>query len=379
MVDSGDGGAGDRPVSRDILDSLGEGVTLADREGRIVFSNRAADRILGVSATDAPADEWAGYYGIYLPDGSTTYPVEGYPLLRALRGEETDDVHMVVRNPQMPEGVTISVTGRPLLGADGTIEGAVVVFRDITRVQASERELRSAIDELRRAALFRDELTAFLVHDLKSPLSVIMSGAEALLDRADLGPTDREWLNDIHEAADGVHRMVLDFLDVQLATDGSMHLAVEPVAIDTLFRDVHRSMRRRAFLKDQTIELCGLSGQVVKGERDLLIRVLCNLVDNCVKYGPLGGTIRLEAVEGAEHAVRLQVSDQGPGVPADQRERIFDKYARVERTGPRDRESRGLGLRFCRVVAEEHGGRIWIEDNEPRGARFCLELPADGE
>lgn len=117
-------------VPAQLLDSLGEGVTLATQDGRIVFSNEAADRILGVEATDAPPQAWAEHYGVFLLDGETPFPTDGYPLVRALSGEESDGVEMLIRNPNIPEGAIISVTGRPLRDAAGEIVGAAVVRRD---------------------------------------------------------------------------------------------------------------------------------------------------------------------------------------------------------------------------------------------------------
>jgi K+-sensing histidine kinase KdpD len=115
----------------------------------------------------------------------------------------------------------------------------------------------------------------------------------------------------------------------------------------------------------------------VTADRSLLFRVVANLVDNCVKYGPRGGRISLTAYAADDDGVRIDVEDEGPGVPDDLRETIFDKYAQVERVrGGQSTNSRGLGLRFCRVVVDAHGGHIWVEDAEPTGARFCLELPA---
>jgi two-component system CheB/CheR fusion protein len=113
----------------------------------------------------------------------------------------------------------------------------------------------------------------------------------------------------------------------------------------------------------------------VSADWQLLRRVLQNLVDNCIKYGPRGGTITLESEPVATGAARISVSDDGPGIPEELRDRIFDKYAKVERDAGRSRDSRGLGLRFCRLAVEAHGGRIWVENREPRGARFSFELP----
>jgi signal transduction histidine kinase len=112
-----------------------------------------------------------------------------------------------------------------------------------------------------------------------------------------------------------------------------------------------------------------------KLDEELMRRVLQNLVDNCIKYGPAGGTIDIDAAS-APNKLAISVRDQGHGVPEDLRERIFEKYARIEREpSGRHRDSRGLGLRFCRLAVEAHGGRIWVEDNRP-GAIFRVELPA---
>ena len=107
---------------------------------------------------------------------------------------------------------------------------------------------------------------------------------------------------------------------------------------------------------------------------DLLRRVLLNLLDNALKYSPSGSQTRLEAGV-AEGGVLFRVRDQGRGVPEHMREAIFDKFIRLEEEGAKTRSSSGLGLTFCQVVAEAHGGRIWVEENQPRGSVFIVEIP----
>ncbi len=137
-------------VPLSLFDSLGDGVTLADDTGRIVFSNKAADVILGVPPTDAPPEAWADHYGVFLPDGSGKFPLEDYPLVRALRGEDTTDVRMLIRNPNVPEGVIISATGRTMRDGTGRIYGASVVFRPILRNGDPLTALRQELETLRR-------------------------------------------------------------------------------------------------------------------------------------------------------------------------------------------------------------------------------------
>jgi two-component system CheB/CheR fusion protein len=108
----------------------------------------------------------------------------------------------------------------------------------------------------------------------------------------------------------------------------------------------------------------------------LLRRILENLVDNALKYSPAGGAIHLEARR-CEDTIELRVRDEGPGIPRCAREKIFQKYMQLDQDVlVQHRPGRGLGLTFCQLAAEAHGGRIWIEDNEPRGSTFCVRLPS---
>jgi two-component system, sensor histidine kinase and response regulator len=356
---------------------MGEGITLADATGRIVYSNPAADRILGVAATDAPPEVWSEHFGVFLPGTDRPFPTEAYPLVRALQGEETDGVEMFIRNPAVPQGAQISVTGRPIRDREGKIVGAAVVFRDVTELRRTEDELRRALSALHDSELRKSELMNFLVHDMKSPLTVVMAGADLLLMEEGWSEEDRRAVMDILSSARTLNRMVLDLLDVQAAEDGKLEPERRSVGVPALLTEAALIARARG--AKVTVDADGAPVAAVDAE--LIRRVLGNLIDNCVRYGPAGGRIWLEAREGEggegeKGALLLRVRDEGPGVPVELRETIFEKYARLERDAERGRAgSRGLGLRFCQVAVEAHGGRIWVEDNHPKGAVFCVEIP----
>jgi signal transduction histidine kinase len=358
-----------------VLEALASGVSIANADGRIIYSNGAADRILGILRTDAPPEAWAGHYGVFLPDGDMPFPESEYPLVRALTGEEPEDVEMLIRRPDLAADVTIQSSARPLRDPDGAIVGAVVVFRDVTALKRARAELERSNRELVRAQRAKEELTAFVVHDLKNPISTIIALAELLDHEEELdGLQVRADARDIRAAAERMHRLVLDLLDIQLAEDGALELARRHLSVAHLFEGVCEAVRARA----PGIQVgTAPEGVMVDADEALTFRLLANLVDNCVKYGPPGGRIRLDASVEPDGSVRLAVEDEGPGVPESLRDRIFEKYTQLERAGGRRAsDSRGLGLRFCRVVAEAHGGTIWVEDATPRGARFCVRLPA---
>jgi signal transduction histidine kinase len=131
-------------------------------------------------------------------------------------------------------------------------------------------------------------------------------------------------------------------------------------------------LSRRVAERSQRLEL-EAEPAVVEGDRDLLRRVLENLVDNACKYTNEGGVISIRTRREAK-SIKVEVVDDGPGIPAEARERVFDKYVQLGER--RARSSRGLGLAFCKLAIEAHGGHIWVQDNQPHGARFCIELDA---
>lgn len=377
MMSQPDPRSGPEPRHRDLVDSalqaMGEGVTLADAEGRIVYSNPAADRLLGVPATTEPAEAWAEYYGVFLPGTSDPFPADRYPLIRALQGEETNGVEMLIRNAAVPEGAVISVTGRAVRDLEDRIIGAAVVFHDVTDLRIAEGELRQALEGLRESERGKTELIEFLVHDMKGPLTAIMASAEVVLMDEKLSSADREGLSDILVSARALHRMTLDMLDVQSAEDG--HLEPEGERLDARAFLEGATVMARARGAATTVEIEG--NPTFYGDPEILRRVFGNLLDNCIRYGVPGGRVWLDARTLEDGGVLLRVRDEGRGVPPEFRERIFEKYTRMERDSEKTRSgSRGLGLRFCKVAVEAHGGRIWVEDNVPKGAAFCVMLPA---
>ena len=122
-----------------VFDSLSTGVVVADSDGRLAIANPAAERMVGTELTDAEAGEWPAIYGTFFPDRVTPVPAEALPLVRAIHGESMNDVHLFIRNPRVPDGLYIRVSGRPMRDSSGAIIGAVIVFGDSTP-EVLERE-----------------------------------------------------------------------------------------------------------------------------------------------------------------------------------------------------------------------------------------------
>jgi PAS domain S-box-containing protein len=152
-------------ILHSILDSMADGVAVADREGKLMLFNRTAERVIGIGLTDAPVEQWSQRYGCYRPDGATPFPSEELPLARAIRGEEMDGVEVLIRNANLPEGALISVSGRPFKDDDGMFRGGSVVFRDVTDQRRAQEALRESEERYRSVITAMKEGIVLLAAD----------------------------------------------------------------------------------------------------------------------------------------------------------------------------------------------------------------------
>jgi two-component system, sensor histidine kinase and response regulator len=264
----------------------------------------------------------------------------------------------------------------------------LIRVRSLLRIKQLSDELRGNYDVIRtqRDALLaaqrqKDELTALIIHDLKNPLSSILSNTQFVMAGQALDPEMHDSLEDVVRASQSMVRLVMNLLDVSRSEDGALVPRVSEFDLPTLLAEVCSEMDRRIQDKQQCLALNMSSGVgAIRGDRDLLQRTVENLIDNAYKYGPRAATIWLDVktatMDGsADPAVEIRVRDEGDGIPEAYRQIVFEKYGRAA-TGAREaRSSHGLGLVFCRRAVDVHGGTIWIESEQGRGACFCIRLP----
>ncbi len=269
----------------------------------------------------------------------------------------------------------LAETGSQLGGNLLSIVMGVALCAVVGRARDLTLELEAEARRRELAERGRDELTAHLVHDLKNPLAGI-SGHAQLLQEELGGTAHAESLQYIHSAAERMGRMVLNLLDVNRAEEGQLRPALQPLDLPALVEDVQRAMRPHLRDRQVSLEIIQFPGDAkVLADPDLMRRTLLNLVENAVRYTPKQGAVRLE-LQGEADVVELAVRDQGPGIPSGYEDRIFEKYARLDKAVPiAGNANRGLGLHFCRLAVGAHGGRIWVEANQPAGSVFRVRLP----
>jgi PAS domain S-box-containing protein len=161
-----------------ILESIADGVVVADSNGKFLLFNAAAEQVLGIGATDATPDQWSNRYGTYLPDTVTQYPPDQLPLVRAMRGENVDAVELFIRNPQVPEGRLLSINGRPLKRVDGALQGGVVVFHDMTERKRAEEALQTSEEKFRSVVQTAND--AIVTANSHGEITDFNRGAEAI-------------------------------------------------------------------------------------------------------------------------------------------------------------------------------------------------------
>ncbi len=313
----------------------------------------------------------------------------GQPLAHALevvmpirRGDAVVGAVQVYRDLSIEHGmahrIQAALSVLILAGAGATFLTLGRVYRRSTeRILAQEQSQRlaetqiAALQELNR---LKDEFVSTVSHELRNPLTYLISGSE-LLQTSTLPPDQqREVLREITRAAETMSRIVEDLLDLSRLGTGRFRLERAPVALEGLIHRVVHSVEagapRHRFRVLIAHDLPLALADAVRVEQ-----VLLNLLTNAVRYSPAGGTITVSARPSAE-GVEVCVRDQGIGIPADKRDRIFEKFYRVENPQVRGVRGSGLGLAICKELVEAHGGRIWVESQEGAGAAFFFTLPA---
>jgi len=251
---------------------------------------------------------------------------------------------------------------------------------------AKNKALDEAYTQLKELEQFKESMTGMIVHDLKNPLNSIISfsGKET---------TDKSELEQINQAGKQMLNMTMNILDVQKFEDAEVKLELASHAVNSVMEDAISQVSvlvKQKGLKIETDVNAALQGEM---DAEIISRVLVNLLTNAVKYTPAGGEIIIEAAplqlppvggetlrQGVQEPpvegfLQISVSDTGKGIPADKLNAIFEKFTQVEAKKSGQARSTGIGLTFCKMVVEAHGGEIWAESEEGKGTTFYFTLP----
>ncbi|MDP3073311.1 MAG: ATP-binding protein [Opitutaceae bacterium] len=334
-----------------LFDRMVEGIVVVGADGRIRIANRAAGALFGF----AP-------------------PAVGRTVLEATRHHEV--ATLVARLEREPavlshelrlEGVAetryLQVNALALRTPAGAADGAVLVFHDLTR--------------LRQLEAVRQEFVANVSHELRTPLSLIKSAAETLIDGGKNDPAvTARFLELIDKHANRLTLLIDDLLLLARLDSGRIELKLRPVPLAAAAQEAIDDAALIAQTRRVTIENRVAPEVAAHADPERLRQVLANLIDNAIKYGREGGRVIVggRALEGAR--VELTVRDDGPGIPAEARTRIFERFYRVDKARSREQGGTGLGLAIVKNVVQAHGGDVRVESAPDKGTEFFITLPA---
>lgn len=304
--------------------------------------------------------------------------MDGYEVCRRLKQDEALRDVPVIFLTAMTETAD-KVKGFALGGADYVtkpfqLEEVLARVETHIALRRSKLQLQESYDRLRTMERLREDMVNMIVHDIRSPLGALVMLLDYVLEtsRGQLEQNAVESLETASRAADTLTRMANDILDVSRLEEGRMPLASGRVDLTQVCREVIGLMQ--PLERSRRLEV--VAGETVEGwcDRRLVQRVIENLVGNAIKHTPSTGSVAV-AVSRGPRGVRVEVRDEGRGVPEEARASIFDRYATGGTGGGGKYHSAGLGLTFCRMAVETHGGRIGVDPVEPHGSTFWFELP----
>ncbi|MBM3883117.1 MAG: response regulator [Verrucomicrobia bacterium] len=236
-------------------------------------------------------------------------------------------------------------------------------------------QVQAELERITKLETLRDNLTHMIVHDMRSPLTGVDGAYEIILMEKDrLSQTQQEFVAMGRNSCRELIEMVSSLLDVSRMEAGQMPLNRLPCDIRDIARGAAESVAVLAQGKTLTVSVTGDSVSSAV-DRDIMQRVFVNLLGNAIKFSPSGSEIAVRTSQ-ENDLVRVAVSDSGPGIAPEYQARIFEKFGQVESRKAHTKYSTGLGLTFCKLAVEAHGGRIGVDSAEGKGSTFWIELPA---
>lgn len=354
-----------------ILDSTDEGLMLFDREGRLLRFNAAAQAMVGLELDvylgKGPAC-WVRALGaeqLQALAGITPGGLRAY--LRALQQKPTAVQHRHFVQALSDQIRHIDETRSPVLDPEGRVDGWLLNWRDTTEQHRLER--------------LRLDLSAMIVHDLRNPITAITSSLMMLRDMIIHHETDPNLQLEVVDiavsSANYMFNLVQSILEVSRLEQNSLALECESTALEDCVNYALKSVFSQALTANIVLSSdlpTDLPPAWIDAEE--IQRVLINLLDNAVRHTPQHGQVRLSArADRSAGVIVVCVQDSGPGIPPEARARIFDKFIQLDHQALRGHKGTGLGLTFCKLAVEAHGGQIWVEQAPEGGALFCFTVP----
>lgn len=255
----------------------------------------------------------------------------------------------------------LRVNASVISNSAGEREGMILVFHELTRLKQLERT--------------REEFVANVSHELRTPLSLIKGYVETLLDGARNNPEVAErFLRIIERNTNRLDLLIQDLLTISALESGRMKLNLQMIDLHAVAEKVVNDLRGKAADKNVTLGN-DLPVLPVRADANRFEQVFANLVDNAIKYGRASGRVIVNGRKMDDGRVEVFVQDDGPGIPPESMDRIFERFYRVDKARSRDQGGTGLGLSIVKHIVQAHGGEVWAKSELGKGASIFFTLP----
>jgi two-component system phosphate regulon sensor histidine kinase PhoR len=331
-----------------LFDSMAEGVLILDSSDRIQLINQSLEKLFALT-TDVR--------------GQTVLEAFRLELLATIVNDlrEANTMHgSELELPRLDER-WLRVNASAIIDKQGVRQGSILVFHDLTRLKQLENTRR--------------EFVANVSHELRTPLSLIKGFVETLLEGAKNDPDlATRFLHTIEKHTDRLTFLIEDLLTISRLESGRTIVNLQPIDLRQEVQRVMEDLQTRTAERKVSVQNEVSENLIVRADADRLQQVLYNLVENAIKYGRNEGEVSVGAktLEGGK--VEVWVRDNGPGIPAEAHERVFERFYRVDRARSRETGGTGLGLAIVKHIVQAHGGEVWVESKVGVGTTFHFTL-----
>lgn len=355
-----------------IMESLVEGILLAEPCGSLLYVNSAAKRVLGIEGITSLREQPPGLE-FFEVDACTPIPWEKTPLRRGLAGAE-EPAEFFIRGGNNPDGKWVESGGRPLLGEGSQQTGSILVLRDITARKQSEKIIEGQQLSMLAASKLSTlgEMAGGVAHEINNPLTAVLGFADQLHQRASNGELELKTVKDfssrIVDSAIRIGKIVRGLRSISRNAEGD---PMQPVSLQTLIEDSIELCREKLRTRDINLRLKGAAAVLLECRAAEINQLVMNLLNNAC-----------DAIEGlperwievetrvADPWIEIAITDSGHGIPSEIREKVFTPFFTTKKVG----KGTGLGLSICKRLAEAHGGGL-VLDTDSAHTRFLITLP----
>ena len=351
-----------------VINAIDDGVLAISKDGNIELINPSAQQIIGWDQGDALGLNWKSVLKLVTSDGKDVEDLEN-PIAQSLSKNQPTHNDKLFLLTSSEKRILVSIVSSPV-GTDG--EGIIVVFRDITKEKAEERE--------------QAEFISTASHEMRTPVASIEGYLGLALNpaTAHIDEKARDFITKAHESAQHLGRLFQDLLDISKVEDGRMKNNPKVINVNEFLKDIFDGLATKAsekqlnyiFMPDIVGESKEKSLQPIfyaNIDPDHFREVVSNLIENAIKYTPSGEVV--VNITGDDKQISVSVKDSGIGIPAEDIPHLFQKFYRVDNSDTREIGGTGLGLYLSRRLAEAMSGNLRVESKYKEGSTFYLEIP----